>query len=593
MNRHFVFLLTFLVVIQSLFLACERDLDATLSDNQKNWNSEITVDDASTENSGNHDEESDYVWETSEEIQINLSDNGIAILGSGAASEGNQVTIFSTGTYRLKGTLSDGQVLVNAEDEGVVRLIFDEVEIRNSSNAPVFIASSYKTIIILSDDSENYIEDGEQYVFDNSNEDEPNAAIFSKSDLTIAGEGSLTVKGNYNDGIASKDGLIIGGGMIKVIAEDDGIRGKDYLIVKEGQIRVQAGGDALKSDNSENDTKGYILIENGLLDITSSGDAIQAETDIVISDGEFTITSGENSSSSYYETVSTKGIKAVVDLIIDNGVFRIDAADDALHSNGTLVINDGEFDISTGDDGIHADSLLGINGGNIVINECYEGIESAVIIINSGDINITCSDDGLNVAGGRDESGFIKRPGPGQDHFASSGDYYLFINDGHIAIEAVGDGIDVNGTIEMTGGTVLINGPTSNMNSALDFDVSFQITGGFLLGLGSSGMAQAPGSSSTQYSLLLNFRSGFPGNELLHLQASSGENIFSFMPTKPYQSIAFSSPDLNKGSSYDIYIGGESTGKLNDGLYLDGTYTPGTQYASFTVSNILTQIYIR
>ena len=145
----------------------------------------------------------------------------------------------------------------------------------------------------------------------------------------------------------------------------------------------------------------------------------------------------------------------------------------------------------------------------------------------------------------------------------------------------------------MTDGVLIINGPTANMNGALDYNASFKITGGLVVAAGSSGMAQAPGTSSTQYSVLLVFRSSLQADTLFHIQTSDGNEILSFTPTKRYQSIAFSSPELTKGATYDVYYGGSSTGTVNDGLYQGGTYTPGTKYTSFTTSGIITKVNIR
>ena len=308
--------------------------------------------------------------------------------------------------------------------------------------------------------------------------------------------------GNFNDGIASKDGLVIASGTIAVTAADDGIRGKDYLVVRDGRITVNAKGDGLKSDDAEDATKGYIAIENGALKITAGGDAIQAETDVVVAGGTLTLSSGGGYKARVDENTSAKGIKGVASVVIDGGTFAIDAADDAIHSNDRIVINGGKFVMATGDDGIHADATLKINGGDIRITNSYEGIESAVITINGGDIHLVSSDDGLNVAGGSEGSGMGQPPapggrpgrpgGPGQDAFTYTGKQYLYINGGYVAIEAGGDGVDVNGAITMTDGVVIVNGPIQQMNSALDYDAFFNISGGFVVAAGSAGMAQAP-----------------------------------------------------------------------------------------------------
>ena len=197
-------------------------------------------------------------------------------------------------------SLEDGQIVVETDNEEVVQLILDGVDIRSSTNAPIYIKEADKVVIILAEDSENYISDGTDYVFEDPVEEEPNAAIFSKGDLTIHGSGSLTVNGNYMDGITSKDGLIIASGTLIVKAVDDGIRGKDYLVVEDGNITVNAGGDGLKSDNEEEAARGYILVENGIINITAGGDGINAQTDVMVTEGSFTISAAVNRQRLWY-----------------------------------------------------------------------------------------------------------------------------------------------------------------------------------------------------------------------------------------------------------------------------------------------------
>lgn len=535
--------------------------------------------------------------ETDEVTQITLNGNSIAVNGVGATADGGVATITSSGSYRISGSLVDGQIIVNTQDTKTVTLILNGADIKSSTSAPIFILNSALTAIVLQENTNNYITDATAYIFGDPETDEPNAAIFSKSDLTIEGNGSLTVEANFNDGISSKDGLTIISGTIHVTSIDDGIRGKDYLIVKNGNITVNAEGDGLKSDNDEDAEKGYISIEDGVITLSTGGDAIQAQTDVEIADGEITLSAGGGSINRTTDETSAKGIKASAGILINGGNITVDSADDAVNSNGIIEINGGTFDISTGDDGFHADTELSINGGDIRINSSYEGIESALITINDGNIHIISSDDGINIAGGNDGSGTtIRAPGPGgftptgPDGFAPTGNYYLYINGGNIVVDADGDGIDANGSITMTGGLVIINGPTENFNGALDYDASFKITGGFLLGAGSAGMAQAPDQSSTQYSLLLNFNTIKQAGTLVQIQTNAGAQLFCFKPTKNFQSIAFSSPSLSYGTTYDIYYGGSSTGTATDGLYSNGTYMPGTQYASFTISRVVTDV---
>jgi hypothetical protein len=271
---------------------------------------------------------------------------------------------------------------------------------------------------------------------------------------------------------------------------------------------------------------------------------------------------------------------------MSGGTVSIDAFDDAVHSGDRITIGGGTITASSGDDGIHADSALEINGGTIEITKSYEGIESAAITLRDGTLRIVASDDGINAAGGNDGSSIQGRPG--QNTFNPSSGISLTISGGYIVIDAAGDGIDVNGPITMTGGTVLVNGPTSNGNGALDYDGTFTMTGGDLIAAGSSGMAQAPGTLSTQYSVLVTFPSAQPAGTMVHIETEDGEEILTFVPTKAYQSIVFSSPQLEKGAAYTVYTGGSSTGTNTNGLVFGGIYTSGTQVTSFTLSGIVT-----
>lgn len=558
----------------------------------------ITINEAAANHTTSHEDPENYLWDESQVTTIVLAGDSIAVEGSGVSVDGRTATITRGGAYELSGSLSEGQIVVDSGDKTAVQLIFNGINVSHSSTAPLYVANAAETIIILAEGSQNSLADGANYVFASAEADEPNATLFSKDDLTIYGQGSLTVTGNYNDAITSKDGLIIASGNIAVTAVDDGIRGKEYLIIKGGSLTITSGDDGLKADEDEDATLGYIAIEGGSLTITSGGDAIQAASDVLISGGDFNLTAGGGSSANLAADHSAKGIKADVGVYIDGGIFTINSADDAIHANNNIVINNGNFDIATGDDGMHADANLEINGGVIHISQSYEGLESAVITLNGGDIHIVSSDDGINVAGGNDGSGFGGpgfggpggggRPprGDGQDTFTEyNGDYYLYINGGTIVVEASGDGLDANGAIVMTGGTVIVNGPTEQMNGALDYDGTFTMTGGLLVAAGSAGMAQAPDVSSTQNALLLNLNGSLPAGTLIHIEDSSGNAVLTFAPSKAYQSLTFSSPELVRGETYTVYYGGTDSGTLTNNLY-----SGGAEYTSFTVASTVTMI---
>ena len=527
-------------------------------------------------------------WDTSTIVDITLKGGSIEASASRPVYvSGSKMMIRSAGIYRITGTLNDGQIIVNTKTTGVVKLILNGVRINCSTNSPICVLDAEKAEVFLTASTENYLSDAATYVFGSAGLDEPNAAVYSRSDLTISGTGSLMVDANYNDGVASKDGLVVESGTIAVNSVDDGIRGRDYIVIKNGVIDLDVGGDGFKSDNPENATLGYISIESGVLDVVAGGDAIAAQTNVLITGGSFNLKTGGGSNVVLAANLSAKGVKGGASVTIENGVFAINSADDAVHSNGAITINGGSLTVSTGDDGIHADASITINNGEIDIKKSYEGIEAPVVTINNGNIHVVSSDDGVNMGV---DSGII--PGPGQAGARLSlysGNYYLYINGGYLVVNALGDGIDSNGAIVMTGGVVIIDGPSSDMNSALDHE-AFNITAGYLVSSGSSGMALPPGDLSAQYSVMLNFQTANQAGTLISVQSSDGTELFTFEPAKRYQSVVFSMPSLSLGSTYEVYVGGSHTGTIKDGLYSGGTYTSGTKYTSFTITAKVTRL---
>lgn len=136
-----------------------------------------------------------------------------------------------------------------------------------------------------------------------------------------------------------------------------------------------------------------------------------------------------------------------------------------------------------------------------------------------------------------------------------------------------------------------MNGPSSDPNSAIDYDISFDISGGTLVAVGSAGrLAQSPSSSSEQYSLEVNFNSNRSVGQLVHIESESGMKLVTFESTKKYQMFTFSSPDLIEGEKYSIYTRGSHSGASIHGLFENGSYSPGTKYKAFTITGKVTVI---
>lgn len=489
--------------------------------------------------------------------KITLSDTNINISGSGAEEKDGTVTITEGGTYVFSGSLSNGRIVVNAPDKEVT-VVLNGADITCSYSSPLYVYKASSATVYLLKDTENKLTDGESYTYSDSysssEDEEPNACLYSKSDLIIAGAGSLTVNANFNNSITSKDTLRIDSASITVNAKNHGINGKDYLTLKSAKVSATSGGDAMRSTNDSDEALGYITSVNSDLTLVSGEDGMQAETVMTISGGNINIKSGGGSGAKISGDASAKGIKAGKNIAILDGTFILDCCDDALHSNGGAEISGGTFAISTGYDGVHADENLKISGGTINISKSYEGLEGATIDISGGKITITASDDGINAAGGNDESGF--GGGMARDTFGSSSSYYINISGGTINIDASGDGIDSNGNLTVSGGEIYVSGPTSGGDSALDYDGTAAITGGIVIAAGSSGMAQNFGDSSTQGSIMLTYQSFASGK--ISVADSSGNVLAEYTPSKNYNCVVVSCPGLTKGGTYTVTACGQS-----------------------------------
>lgn len=543
------------------------------------------ISDSLTGKSKAHESSDDYIFNKDNATQITLNNTFIDANGKGLIVNSNKVTITSSGTYIISGSLKDGQIIVNAKENDIVKIILNGINISNSNTSPFYIIKSKKTIINLADNKENIINDSNSYIFHNKNEDEPNASLFSKSNLTILGNGSLTINGNYNDGISSKEGLIIINGNIRVNSKDDAIRGKDYLIIKGGNFTIKSNGDGFKSDDNDNINKGYISIESGKFNIISDGDSISAKTDLLIKNGEFILSSGNGNNLESKSDISSKALKGLMNTIIEDGKFTINSNDDAIHADNNLVINSGFFNISSNDDAIHSDKKLTINNGVININKSYEGIESKNITINGGNIAIKSENDGISASDKLIIDTKIK--------LGEVCDCLISINGGYLFIDSETDGIDSNGSIEIKNGTTIIDGPSSILNSSIDYDTDLKITGGFVLGASIIHRNKVIDQKSTQNIVLIKLPRNKSEKTILRVEDSRGNDIFTYSPSKIYRTIFLSSPILKKDENYHLFVGGSSTGDNINGLYKEGNYTPDLKLNSFSINDIFSTVEVK
>ena len=514
----------------------------------------------------------------------------------------NILTLTSNEKYIIKGSCSECGIEVKKETSPTITL--SSITIDNSQTGPFVIKKSANVNLIL--EGTSTITDKET---DESSSDFEGAGIKFKSgsNLTISGTGSLVVNGNIKNGIkgASASNLVINSGTFTVKCVNNAIAADGSVIINGGTFNIETSeGDGIKSDPDYGDTdsEGSLTINGGTFIINSYNDGVQAKAKLIITGGTFTIkTFGEGANANFDKDLySAKGLKVStnetsdISMIISGGTFNLNTADDSVHSDGNITITGGTFQISSGDDGIHADQylILGKNGdsnSNLKINitKSYEGLEGAQIIIFSGTYNVIASDDGINSAGDTTEDcnqgnmngggnfgppnnqpkGFNEKRNLKGDNKrklqSACSSFHLYIYGGDIYVNAEADGLDANGNIAISGGTLEIWGAKSGTDGDfLDLDGTMTITGGTFFAGGNAGMIN-PSSFQNSQNKIFGSNSVSSNN---YVNVMSGSNtIKSYKAPKSVSYLYYTSPNVDSTYKFSISSSSsESNGNEDD-----------------------------
>lgn len=351
------------------------------------------------------DRDSKIDYEESTASKIVLSSTTAKITGDGAKLEDKTVKITKEGTYILSGSSDGLNVVVEAADTEKVWLVFDNLSMKGVS-APIQVLTADKVFITLAKGSTNTIEDIEV-----AESEELNAAIYSKSDLTINGSGKLIVNGKYEHGIKSSDDLKMLGGSFVITAANDGLNANDALNIKDSVIEISAKGDGIHSDKN-------VYIDGKSLNIKESEEGIEGKVVDIVS-GDIDIKSSDDGINATDSSLKTDNLPADVQEKIKNRPERPEGE----------AVPEGEMQRPEG---------MPRGGG-------FENQEGTEIIIRGGDLYIDASGDGIDSNGN------------------------LTVSGGKVVIEGSGgrgDGaIDYNGTGLVTGGEVLALGGSDMLQS--------------------------------------------------------------------------------------------------------------------------------
>lgn len=386
-------------------------------------------------------------WDASSATTITGSGSSATVSGDNASAvsvDGSTITITGAGTFVVSGTLDDGQIIVAAADADV-HLVLNGVTITNSDGPAIQVDDAGSMTTVLAEGSTNTLTDGASYA--DTSDTAPTAAFFSSDNMAITGTGSLTVTGQYQDGISSKNGLVITGEVdITVNAADDGIRGKDYLVVDGGAtLTVTAGGDGLKSTEDTDETAGFVALKDAQITITSGDDGVDATTDVTVEGTTLEVTAGGGQSQASPST---------------GGGQRPGQTTEST-------------DTTTSPKGISAAVAYSQDSGTVLLDTADEGVQAAFVTITGGDLTVTAGDDAINTSNGD----LVIEGYENADSEADDGSTLTMTGGSLQASYAGSDGLDSNGSASITGGTAVIQGSTGSMDGAVDVNGDLTMAG--------------------------------------------------------------------------------------------------------------------
>ena len=505
----------------------------------------------------------DLTWDSSGEKTIDLANPAAT---DGVSVENGTITITSGGTYRLTGEYS-GQVKIEAAKTDTVRLVLDNAKITNSTGAAINVVSAAEAIIYTAAGTTNTVADEANYTA--TGDDDPDAAIYSTANLTLTGEGSLSVEGAYEEGIHTTGGLVIASGTLEVNAANTGIKGKDYVDITGGIVNVIAAQDGIKSTNTDDESMGFTRLSAGSVTVSAGDDGLKAPRTLKISGGTLNIEK------------SNEGIEAQYINILDGDV-TVNSTDDGINASLKDSSSDTSSDTTSGTAAAGQQTQQNQNGqaqqapagGGAAPGGSQDSTGQSS---NTGQQNSSTGQNttntiqngtGQNTDGqsstGQNQQNMPQPPADGTMPGGGGGtfevvDAAINISGGTVTVNAEGDGIDSNGTATFSGGTVTVNGPTAGGNNALDSNGDLLLNGGTVTAGSTADMFEAPSSASTSGYLKITDSSALTQGSTVQVTDSSGTVVANYkITTSGVQLVLLSNKNIVKGQSYTVSVTSDS-----------------------------------
>lgn len=472
--------------------------------NNKNTDTTVTSSITAQDTNVTHADDADnYKTEITGEFNITSTD------GSTITQNDSVYTITQAGEYTVTGLLSEGQIVVNADDNAEITIVLNGTSITCSNGSPIYIKNADNVKIKSEENTYNCIVDARAEADDNSDDsssENGNAAIYAACDLKLVGKGALSVTGNYNNGIQSKDDISIKNVTIKVNAVNNAIKGNDEVAIESGEIiAISRKGDGIKTSNSslsnKGKQKGNVIISGGNIDIYAACDGIDAAYGVDVS--------GDGNLNIYTDTYSDYS-EAVAADNSGSSASSVGTPPDMnnTQNNGNMG-NPPDMNNSSSNSGNNRDMKGNFSGGNGAANgmpgnnssgnsskKSYstKGIKAdSEINISGAAINISSTDDGIHV---NSDSGVLETGEDGKGIISISGgtisistgddgihaDKELNITDGYINVLTSYEGLEAI-TINISGGQSFVYAADDGINACTGDGTStplINITGGYV-----------------------------------------------------------------------------------------------------------------
>ena len=491
-------------------------------------------------------------YDESQATQVTLADQTATVTGQGASFSDQTLTITQAGTYVLTGSGKNIKLVVEAADTDQVHLVFQNLTLEGEGTL-LQINKAYEVVISLAEGSQNTLTESQA-----SDDEKVKATIHSQVPLTLNGTGSLTLTALTKNALEVEDDLKVLGGTYTVKAANHGFKVEGALDIEAATLTIEAGKDGLHAEHDETTERANISLNPTQLSIAATEDGVDAGNELTIEGGTITVSQSE-------EGLEARVIRQL------GGDVTIKSSDDGINASAGSSSKSSDTSATSKTTDASTTSNTADTSSSASQATTDSATASTSASQSTADPAATSQTDQANqdknqtppapTAGqAPPQGGQPPQNGQGPGGMPPGGQeesdpsLQIILEGGTLTIDAEGDGIDSNGTVTISGGSLVVNGSVQGGNGPLDAAGDITITGGTVWALGTSDMLQGFAQGSTQASITANI-AGTAGQTLIILDAN-GKEVTRQTASKDFQAVIMSSADLVDGQTYTIQVEG-------------------------------------